>query len=209
MRSRIFVLVGTAIVVLGAIGTALALQVRASPPYTFYGATFTPPHLAPDLALTDTEGNPFHLANFRNKVVLVFFGYTHCPDVCPATLVAVRQVLERLGGDAQRVQFVFVSVDPERDTPERLRTYVKGFDPRYIGLTGTPEQVALVANAYGVRYYKEDIGSAGGYTVAHTAFVFVIDPAGRLRLAFPPFFGMQGDEIRYVVQDIRHLLKGG
>ncbi|GBD11962.1 hypothetical protein HRbin23_01645 [bacterium HR23] len=124
-------------------------------------------------------------------------------------MIAMRQVLERLEGDAQRVQFVFISVDPERDTPERLGQYVKGFDPRFIGLTGTPDQVAQVAQAYGVQYYKENTGSAGGYGVAHTAFVFAIDPKGRLRLTFPPFFGMQGDEIRFVVQDIRYLLKGG
>lgn len=197
------------LIALGAILIPLTMQLRAAASYTFYGATLTPPRPAPDLALTDTEGQTFALKTIQGKVVLLFFGYTHCPDVCPTTMIAVRQVLERLGKDAQRVQFVFVSVDPERDTPERLRQYVKGFDPRFIGLTGTAEQVAQVAKAYGVQYYKEDIGSASGYGVAHTAFVFAIDPKGRLRLTFPPFFGMEGDEIRFVVQDIQHLLKGG
>ncbi|MFN3973786.1 MAG: SCO family protein [Dehalococcoidia bacterium] len=209
---RPHVLLGIALaglVALGGILAALAIQLQAGASYTFYGATLTPPRPAPDLALLDTEGNLFQLQALQGKVVLVFFGYTHCPDVCPTTMIAVRQVFERLGNDAQRVQFVFVSVDPERDTPERLRQYVKGFDTRYIGLTGTPEQVSQIAKAYGVQYYKEDIGSASGYGVAHTAFVFAIDPKGRLRLTFPPFIGLQGDEIRFVAQDIQHLLKGG
>jgi protein SCO1/2 len=132
------------------------------------------------LELADTGGRVRHLEDFRGKAVVVFFGFTHCPDVCPTTLADLARVMQDLGPDADRVQVLFITVDPERDTAADLDKYVHAFDPRFIALRGEPQQTARVAKEFKIYYEKRKQGST--YTVDHSAQSYVIDPQGRLRL---------------------------
>jgi len=177
----------------------------------FRGSVLSQPIAATDFTLTDQHGQPFRLSEQRGKVVLLFFGYTSCPDVCPTTLSAWKRVHEELGDEAERVRFVFVTVDPERDTPERLGLHVDLFNPDFVpvqggfvALTGTPDELEPIYEAYGVYYEKvETPGSALGYLVNHTSSGYVIDPQGNWRLRHA--FGTVSADIAY---DIRELLKG-
>jgi len=132
------------------------------------------------LALPDTTGRVRQLADFRGKAVVLFFGFTHCPDVCPTTLADLSGVMKTLGADAERVQVVFVTVDPERDTPQDLDNYVHAFDPRFIALRGDPAATQRVAKEFKIYYEKRKQGDT--YTVDHSAQSYVLDPQGRLRL---------------------------
>ncbi|MFQ5873769.1 MAG: SCO family protein [Dehalococcoidia bacterium] len=161
------------------------------------------PEPAPDFALTDHNGQPFRLSDQRGNVVVLFFGYTSCPDVCPTTLALWRQVHDALGPEAERVRFVFVTVDPDRDTPERLRQHLTVFNPAFLGLRGTPAELKQVYKAYDVSHEKVLVGqSAAGYLMNHTATVFVIGPEGRLGSSHG-FFTPPEE----VVSDIRQLLR--
>lgn len=155
-----------------------------------------------ELSLTDHNGKPRTLADFRGKVVVLFFGYTHCPDVCPTTLSELSQVMQLLGSDADRVQVLFVTVDPERDTPAVLAKYVTAFDPRFLGLYGDAEATRRAAKEFKVFYEKHEGSASGQYTMDHSAGTYVIDTKGRLRL----FVGY-GKADADLAQDIRTLLK--
>jgi protein SCO1/2 len=156
---------------------------------------------AAELGLTSAAGRRVNLAELRDKVVLVYFGYTFCPDVCPTTLSDLRKVMRALGPLADDVQVLMVSVDPERDAPDRVDEYVKRFDPRFIGLSGSAEEVAAAAAAYDVYYAREAGSAATGYLVTHSSSVTLIDPAGRLRLAYA-----YGTPPADIAADIRQLL---
>jgi protein SCO1/2 len=131
-------------------------------------------------SLSDQNGKTITDADFRGKYMLIFFGFTHCPDICPAELQVMTAALDQLGNKADKVLPIFVTVDPERDTPEVLRDFVKNFSPRLVGLTGSPEAVAAAAKAYRVVYSKVDLpNSAGGYTVDHSALVYLMGPDGQ------------------------------
>jgi protein SCO1/2 len=132
------------------------------------------------LELTDHTGRPRKLEDWRGKVVVVFFGFTHCPDVCPTTLADASQVMKELGPDAERVQVLFVTVDPERDTQEVLGKYVGAFDPRFLGLYGDAAATQRAAREFKVYYEKRKTGDS--YSVDHSGQSYVIDPQGRLRL---------------------------
>jgi protein SCO1/2 len=134
-------------------------------------------------SLTDQNGKTVTDADFKGEPFLVFFGYTHCPDVCPTTLFEMSEVLKRLGPDADRTAALFISVDPERDTPEVLKRYVSSFHPRIFGLTGTPQQIEAVKKAYRV-YAKKSESKDGDYTMDHTAVVFLMDKDGRFVAPF-------------------------
>ncbi len=129
-------------------------------------------------SLTDMEGKRLTDAGFRGKLMLVFFGYTHCPDVCPTEMQNMAEVMDKLGPDAKQVAPIFISVDPVRDTPEALSAYVKNFSPLITGLTGTQDEVASAAKAYRVYFKKADGGSPEDYTVDHSAFVYLMDREG-------------------------------
>ncbi len=137
---------------------------------------------APALALIDQDERPFDFASFRGTPALVFFGYTHCPDICPATIGDLNEVLKQRPGG---VRIVFVSVDPERDTPAFLRDYMRYMPTGYVTLTGSAAQVRATADAWGVRYEREETGSADGYAVAHTVKVYLVDGLGDLRARYP------------------------
>ena len=132
------------------------------------------------LELSDTQGRPRHLDDFRGKAVVLFFGFTHCPDVCPTTLADVAMALKPLGPDADRVQVLFVTLDPERDSGKTLTDYVGAFDPRFIALRGDEAATQRAAKEFKIFYEKRKQGES--YTIDHSALVYVIDPQGRLRL---------------------------
>ncbi len=167
----------------------------------FTGQVLNPVHPAPDFALSDQRGAPFQLRQQRGNVVLLYFGYTHCPDVCPATLSVFRDVVKTLGPDGQRVRVIFVTVDPERDTAAYLRDYLAQFDPGFIGLTGNLDQLTPVYQAYHIFRQKIETGGALGYTMSHTSSFDVIDPQGNWRLTHD-----FGDETKDIAADVRQLL---
>jgi len=162
------------------------------------GATY-----ARELALTDASGKPRTLADFKGQVVVVFFGYTQCPDVCPTTLAEIAEVKQKLGADGAKVQPVLVTVDPERDTPEVLAAYVKNFGPDFVALRGTLEQTQAAARQFKVFFAKVPGKTEGAYTMDHTAGSFVFDPQGRVRL-----FVRQGGGAEAMAGDIKLLLAG-
>lgn len=148
----------------------------------FKGIDITGAEYGKNLSLTDQAGKPRTLADFKGKVTVVFFGYTQCPDVCPTTMAELAQVKKALGADGEKVQGIFITVDPERDTPERLQAYMQGFDPSFIALRGTPEQTAAAAKDFRVYYAKVAGKTEGSYTMDHTAGSYIFDATGKLRL---------------------------
>lgn len=133
-----------------------------------------------------SASGPVSLHDYAGRVVLIFFGYTHCPDICPTSLAMTAQALTALTpGELERVRALFVSVDPERDTPAHLAEYVAYFHPAITGVTGSPAVLAEVAGRYGAAYRKQEVGSASGYLVDHTAFLYLVDQAGSLRQSLP------------------------
>lgn len=159
------------------------LSIEETSKRQFAGRVFDPPRPAPDFTLTDQYGSAFRLGEHAGDVVVLFFGYTTCPDVCPTTLAQYRLIKEMLGDDADRVRFVFVTVDPERDKQERLNQYVSIFDPEFVGLTGDVDELQAVWRAYGIYVERvEAPDSPVGYWVNHSAGSYVIDPKGDLRL---------------------------
>lgn len=135
-----------------------------------------------DFSLVDHNGERRTLADYRGKVVVVFFGFTHCPDVCPTQLSVLAQAKELLGKDGQRLQAVFITLDPARDTPQILAQYVPAFDPTFVGLTGTAEEIAATAKEFKIFYEKVAGKTEASYTLNHTAASYAFDPEGRLRL---------------------------
>ena len=169
----------------------------------FQGTDITGADWGKELRLTDHNGQRRSLADFHGKVVVLFFGYTHCPDVCPTTLGELGIVLKRLGPEAAKVQVLFVTLDPARDTPAILAQYVPSFNPSFLGLTGSDEEIAQTAKAFKVFFKKQEGTSKAGYMMDHSANTFVIDPQGRLRL----LFGF-GSGAAPLVHDIQQLLAG-
>ena len=175
--------IGTAIAVIGAL-LAWFFIVPRFRPHIFGGAVIQSTQKVPRTELTSVDG-PVRLTDFEGKVVVVYFGYTFCPDVCPATLSKLAESLRLLGDKADDVQVVMVSVDPARDTPEALAEYVTHFDPSFIGLTGEPDVVNRVATLYGVVYEKAEGTEGSGYTIDHTSTVILVDKEGYLKLVLP------------------------
>jgi protein SCO1/2 len=189
-----------AAVIAAAASVALCACSQGSPHFNNMDISGVP--YAAGFTLTDQDGKRRSLADFRGKVVSVFFGYTQCPDVCPTTLAEMKAVRDKLGTDAGRLQVVFITVDPERDTPALLKNYVAAFDPTFIGLTGTPEEIATVAKDFKVFYEKVPGSVPGQYTMNHTAGSYVFDPAGHIRL-----FVRHGQGTDVLASDIRTLLE--
>jgi protein SCO1/2 len=193
---------GGATIVIVLFSAWLMLACAASDP-AFRGAVLDPARPVEDFDLTDQNGRSFQLSEQQGNVVVLFFGYTFCPDVCPTTLGTWKRVHETLGDDAQDVRFVFITVDPDRDTPEHLKQHIEIFSSDFFGLTGTPDELGPVYQTFGVYYEKDsETESAAGYLVNHTASAFVVDPEGRWRLRHS--FGTPVEDI---VHDIRKLLQ--
>ena len=167
----------------------------------FQASDITGSSFGREIALTDQTGKARTLADFRGKAVVVFFGYTQCPDVCPTTLAMLADVMKRLGPDADRVQVLFVTVDPERDTAELLSKYVPAFDSRFLGLRGDTDATARTAKEFKVIYMKVPGKTATSYGIDHTAGSYVFDPQGRLRL-----FVKHSQSIDSITADIKRLM---
>jgi protein SCO1/2 len=195
MRAQAFVR-GTCLAVL----VALLAACGARGP-DFQASDITGASFGRDFELRDPTGKLRHLAEFRGKAVVVFFGYTQCPDVCPTTLAALADAMKRLGPDADRVQVLFITVDPERDTPQLLAQYVPAFDPRFLGLYGDADATARTAKEFRILYQKVAGSTPGNYTMDHSAGSYVYDPQGRLRL-----YVANGQGADVFAHDLRALL---
>jgi protein SCO1 len=156
-----------------------------------------------NLRLTDIDGKPRAMGDFRGNAVAVFFGFTQCPDVCPTGLAVLADVTKRLGSDGERLQVVFVTLDPERDKPEVLKAYMAAFNPRFIALRGSVEETAAAAKDFNVFFEKQGDVASGKYTLNHTAAFFIFDPQGRARL-----FVRHGETAERIVADVKVLLSG-
>ena len=198
-----YTLLGISIVI-GLLATIGAAWFFMDQSYTYQGVLIDPPAQATDFSLKDQYGNTFRLSEQRGEVVLIFFGYTNCPDVCPVTLSEFKRIKADLGDQADRVRFVFITVDPERDTQERMQTYMNNFDSTFIGLSGERTELEPIWKAYGVYQDRQDLGSAAGYLVDHSAIIYVIDQQGRWRLDYT--FGM---EVEKITKDLQYLLREG
>lgn len=197
-------LIRTALLAIALVAGALAGCERKGPmPVVFNSVDITGVAYAQRLELPDADGRMRSLAEFKGKVPVVFFGYTHCPDVCPTTMADLVRVKRELGAEGDKVIAIFVTVDPQRDEAKLLKAYVQGFDPSFVALRGTPEQVAAAAKEFKV-YYQQVPGRQGAdYTVDHTAASFVFDPAGHPRL-----FVRNGQDVKGLAADIKALLAG-
>jgi protein SCO1 len=201
MHAKTFVIVGF---VLGLILAVFIGSSVLSGMHQFNGSLIEPPIEAADFILIDQNGEPYRLSEQRGKLVVIFFGYTHCPDICPSTLSEFQKIQKDLKSSASEVDFVFITVDPERDTPDQLASYLEFFDPSFIGLWGESGEMQKVWSDYGVYQMKQDAGSAAGYLVDHSTRMYVIDQKGLLVLTYP--FGFDAEKI---VDDIAYLVKVG
>jgi len=182
-------------------GTSLLAACSPDKPQ-FRAIDITGAEYARDFQLTDHNGQPRSIKDFAGKVVVVFFGFTQCPDVCPTALAELAEVKRTLGKDGDKLQGIFVTVDPDRDTPEVLKGYMANFDPSFLALRGTPEQLATMAKDYKVYYKKVDGKTPTSYTMDHSAGSFVYDTQGRIRL-----YTRYGSGAQALADDIRLLLK--
>jgi protein SCO1/2 len=166
---------------------------------TLKAGVFEPARAAPELSLDASSGGKLSLASYRGKVILMGFGFTSCPEVCPTTLATLAQARKKLGAQGEQLQVVYVTVDPERDTADRMRAYLRGFDSSFVGGTGTPAQLAATRKSYGVMAERKPLGNS--YTVAHSSSVLLIDQQGLLRGMMP--YGRLPEDY---VHDVRALL---
>jgi protein SCO1/2 len=181
---------------------AAAAAITACQPAPFKSIDLTGAAYAQDFRLPDdADGAMRSLGEFKGKVVLVFFGFTQCPDVCPTALGRAIDVRKLLGADGDKVQVVFITVDPERDTPEVLREYMKAYDPSFIALRGNAEQLASTAKEFKVYFQK--VPTKGSYTMDHTAVTYAFDPQGRVRLVLK-----HDQSAQEIASDLRNLLRG-
>jgi protein SCO1/2 len=197
MRGRVLRVITGALVVLIA-----ATACGGSSSYSFKGGELKPIDAAAPIELTDQNGQPFSLSAQTGKVVLLYFGYTTCPDACPTTLSDWVEVKRLLGDKADQVEFVMVTVDPDRDTQAKLLEYMSFFDPSFYGLTGDQETITTIEQNYGIMAIKDPIaGSATGYLMTHTTSFWVVAPDGKLRLTYA-----LGTDPAVVAEDLEHLL---
>jgi len=173
--------------------------VRATDETALKAGVFSPPRQAPDFCLSGSNGSELKLRSYRGKVVIVAFGFTSCPDVCPITLATLAQARKKLGVQGKELQVVYITVDPERDDAERMRTYLASFDPTFIGGTGKAERLAAVRKEYGITATRQALGNS--YLYAHSSFTYLIDREGKLRALMP--YGHSADDY---VHDLRILL---
>ena len=193
-------------ILFGVAGTlALVLLVWAAAfarPYKLHGSEITTEVQAPAVNLTRADGSPFRMSALKGKIVLLFFGFTSCPDVCPTTLADFKRVKADLGEKADQLAFIFITVDPQRDTPEGAQAYAAGFDPQFIGLSGSETELEPVWQGYGVYRKITESGSAASYEVDHSSRVYLVDRTNRLRVTYP-----YGTPVEDLTADIRFLLK--
>jgi protein SCO1/2 len=177
----------------------LSMTTQASEGDSLKAGVFNPAREAPDFSVRGSDGAALTLSHYRGKVVVLGFGYTSCPNVCPATLAVLAMAHRKLGALGSQVQVIYLTVDPERDSAERLKQYLVSFDSTFVGGTGTPQQMAAVRKSYGVT--AEKVGTGSDYGIAHSSFIYLITREGKLRALMP--FGHKADDY---VHDISMLL---
>jgi protein SCO1/2 len=183
---------------IAALGLALA---ACRDDYKFYGIPLNPMVGAPTVELARGDGSAFSIGAQDGKASLVFFGYTNCPDVCPTTLTEWKRVKAALADDAGKVNFVFVTIDPENDTPQVVRSYMANFDSSFVGLSGEQSRIDSVAKAFGVTAFPDGTLESGHTAMAHPSRVYLVDTRGRIRFVYPP--GLKPEEL---AEDVRHVL---
>ena len=183
------------------VGTSGVFSACSEKKTEFRGVDITGADYAKDIPLTDHNGKARHIQDFAGKAVVVFFGFTQCPDVCPTSLQELAEVKKMLGKDGDRLQGIFVTVDPERDTPELLKSYMANFDPSFLALSGSPTQLAAVAKDFKIYYKKVDGKTPTSYTMDHSAGSYVYDTAGRLRV-----YHRYGSGTQALAADVKALL---
>lgn len=198
-RSIIYGVAGLTLILL--IGGVVNWALPWLQPYSYHGTVLQATTKTQDFTLDTSTGTPMSLSDFRGQYVLLYFGYTFCPDVCPMTLTDIQTAVAALGDAADEMQVLFVSVDPERDTVEQLATYLPTFNPDFVGMTGDPDMILRAATQFGI-FYDVPKAAEGYYTVDHTSTVVVVDPEGYARLVFP--YGITGTEM---AEDLRHLMR--
>ena len=201
-RRRLLSLLPAALLTAGAVGSMGLAGCQPKP--QFQSIDLTDAKYARGFELPDAEGKVRSLQDFRGKLVVVFFGYTQCPDVCPTALSQLAEVRRQLGADGDKLQGIFITVDPERDTPEVLKAYMANFDPSFVALRPSAEQLPQVMQEYKAYYKKVEGKTPGAYTMDHSAASFIYDTQGRLRLYLRPGAGPQ-----VLLEDLRLLLKAG
>jgi protein SCO1 len=190
----------TGMAAFGALNLA-ACSGESKPKPSFNGVDITGSDFGKDFSLTDASGHVRTLADYKGKAVVLFFGYAQCPDVCPTTMTEMAQVRQQLGADGDKLQVLFITVDPERDTPEVMKAYMGAFDPSFVALIPTPAQLPGVAKDFKVYYKKVDGKTPTSYSMDHSAASFVYDPQGRLRL-----YERYGGGVPAMVSDLKALL---
>ncbi|WP_132582518.1 SCO family protein [Paralcaligenes ureilyticus] len=193
-QRRTFISLATAgLLSLGLVGCKRAVK--------FQGSDISGTHLGHDMAMVDSTGTLRTLADYKGKVLVVYFGYTHCPDVCPTSMAELAQTMKLLKGDAQKVQVIMITVDPQRDTGAIMASYAKAFNPSFVGLTGSPDQLHKTAQSFKVYYAKASGGTPDSYTMDHSAFFYILDQTGEARVL------LHGDaQAKVIASDIRQLL---
>jgi len=199
MKSRYYLILGVSLGLIVVLSLGMSLQ-----PYQYQGSLINPATTAADFVLTDQNGGTFRLADQKGKVVLLFFGYTHCTDVCPVTLAEFLQIRSALDNQGQAIGFVFITVDPERDSTDVLAKYIDSFDPSFFGLTGSMSSLESVWSNYGVYRLVNNENGSTDYSVDHSTRIYVVDQNGNLKLTYP-----YGFEVQKVIQDLQHLLGKG
>jgi protein SCO1/2 len=188
------------LVVIAAVGIVFGFVIER--PYTYRGSLIDPAVPAPEFSLLSSQRGEYHLDSRTGKFILIFFGYTHCPDVCPTTLYEMKEIKARLKDKAEKIEFVFITVDPERDTQEQLTRYLSSFDESFFGLTGTIEQLEMVWKDYGVYREIQETDNSLGYLVDHTSRLYLINSQGELMMTY--LYETTLDEI---VSDLNYLIK--
>lgn len=190
-----------AVVLPAALGIWLVGRLR---PPELHGTVMQTSEAAADFTLTGTDGQPVSLSDLRGKWTALYFGYSFCPDVCPTTLADLNSMTNALGRRADDMQVVFISLDPKRDTPERVGKYVSFFNPSFKGMTGSTETVDAAATQFGIFHEQRQVEGASGYLIDHTSTVLVLDPDGRMRIVFP--YGVSGADM---AADLLYFMRRG
>ncbi|WP_347485087.1 SCO family protein [Vandammella animalimorsus] len=198
LRSRLL-----AAALVGAALLGLAGCTGSEPAAKFHTLDISGVDYAKGFSMPDAHGQQRSLADFAGKVVFVYFGFAQCPDICPTTMLEMAEVKKLLGEDGDKLQIVFVTVDPERDTPEVMRAYMESFDPQAVALVGNAEQIAAMARDFKVFYEKKPGSTPDTYTIDHSASGYMYDPQGRLRL-----YVRYGTPVDQIAADVRQLLQG-
>lgn len=200
MNKNLLKIGGGILALLGIVALLSFLLSKAQP---FRGISYEEPYpLAPQIVLKKADGEMFRLSEQQGKIVLIFFGYTSCPDVCPTTLAEMKMLMDELGDLGKNVQVVFVSVDPDRDTSEKVQTYVNHFHPSFLGLTGSMGELSPIWRDYSIVREEVQSDSSFGVIINHTALLFLVDQQGNLRLSFP-----YQTPVKDIAHDIKLLLE--